>query len=48
MRKDHRRDNESNRVPLVPIRAALFGLDVRFRYVDEKLNQKKLKRSALN
>jgi hypothetical protein len=29
--------------PLIPTRAALFGLDCRFREIDEKLNLKKIK-----
>lgn len=44
MRKGHKPENEKNRVPLVPTRAALFGLDVRFRAVDERINAKKVSR----
>lgn len=32
--------------PLIPTRAALFGLDCRFREIDEKLNLKKIKKQA--
>ena len=34
MKKGHRPVDEQNRVHLVPTKAALFGLDVRFRVIE--------------
>ena len=34
-------ESELNKVPLIPTKAALFGLDQRFREIDEKVNAKK-------
>jgi hypothetical protein len=48
MRKGHRPADEQNQVHLVPTKAALFGLDVRFRVIEEKMLQDKLKRSSFN
>ena len=33
--------------PLVPTKAALFGLDIRFREVDQRIMEEKMKRNAL-
>ena len=48
MKKGHRPADEQNRVHLVPTKAALFGLDVRFRVIEQKLLQEKIQRSAFN
>jgi hypothetical protein len=45
MRKGHRPEAEKDRVPLIPTRAALFALDVRFRALEEKMNSKLNKKS---
>jgi hypothetical protein len=42
MRKGFKPESDRNKVPLVPTRAALFGLDLRFREIDEKINAKKV------
>jgi hypothetical protein len=47
MRKGHRPQGEQNS-HLVPTKAALFGLDVRFRVIEEKMLQDKIKRSSFN
>jgi hypothetical protein len=44
LRKGHNSDLDKE--PLNPTRAALFGLDVRFRVIEDKLNDKRIKRSA--
>lgn len=46
MRKGHRPADELNRVHLVPTKAALFGLDVRFRVIEQKMLQDKINRSS--
>jgi len=48
MRKGLRPADEQNRVHLVPTKAALFGLDVRFRVIEKKMLDEKLARSAFN
>ena len=40
-RKGKMPESEINKVPLIPTKAALFGLDQRFREIDEKRNAKK-------
>jgi len=44
MRKGHKPEGCENRVPLIPTKAALFGLDIRFRSIDEQIAKKKIKR----
>ncbi len=48
MRKGHRPADEQNRVHLVPTKAALFGLDVRFRVIEKKMLDEKIARSSFN
>ena len=47
MKKGHKVEGSENRVPLVPTKAALFGLDLRFRAIDEQLAQKKNRRRSM-
>ena len=42
MQKGFRPETDKNKVPLIPTRAALFGLDLRFREIDEKINARKV------
>ena len=48
MRKGHRPADEQNIEHLVPTKAALFGLDVRFRVIEKKMLDEKIARSSFN
>jgi hypothetical protein len=46
MRKGFKPEGNEHNVPLVPTKAALFGLDLRFKAIDEQLAQKKHRRRS--
>jgi hypothetical protein len=46
MKKGHKPADELGITHLVPTKAALFGLDVRFRVIEKKLLDEKIARSA--